>query len=356
MKEETSVLNLCPREPNEISIVMSCDDNYAMYTSVAIQSIIEHTIVGHYTIYILNEGLTENTQDDLLSMATNRVHIKCINVKKYIQQYPRELFYTHSHYSMAIYYRLFISDIFKQFKKVIYCDVDAVFCTDPAWLYKQDLEGKLIAAVKDPGIVYEISRGSTYFAKELQLKNPYNYFQSGILLFNIPFMLQFDFTHKCFEVLKKLKTPKLPDQDVMNIVCEERVLFLDASWNVLSNMLHWYPDFAQKVPQSVFTAYVHALQNPNFLHFGGKDKPWIDICLPKAKTWWQYAKKTPFYEQILAKFLDILDQKKRNYPGLYRQYIRCRFLEKITWGKRRLHYQEKTVRLLKQLRHIEPFL
>ena len=116
--DDSKTPQITPRVEDEISIVMSCDDDYAMYAAVTIQSVLSHAISGNYTVYILGENLSEYAKNNLLDMATDHVHINYVDVKQYMAQYPTELFYTDSHYSLAIYYRLFIPSIFQHFKKV----------------------------------------------------------------------------------------------------------------------------------------------------------------------------------------------------------------------------------------------
>ena len=43
---------------------------------------------------------------------------------------------------------------------------------------------------------------------------------------------------------------------------------------------------------------VNAADNPTVVHC--VNKPWKSLNAPLAKTWWEYAKKSDFYDQIVA--------------------------------------------------------
>ncbi len=347
MSKQTVVEELKPRTQDEISIVMSCDDNYAPYLATTLQSIIDNAKQENYTVYILVEKLSKDIERNLLKMATEKVHVRHINVKNQIEQYSADLFFTHWYFSIAIYYRLFIPYIFKYFKKVIYCDCDAIFMVDPADLYQEDIIGKLMAGVVDFGVFNLIHKKDTYYTDILKLKNPANYINSGLLIFNIPDLLSYHFTEKCMECLQRLKNPKFPDQDIINVVCEDKIAFLDFSWNMLG-YLGIEADLY--IPKDKMAEYKQGLENPKFMHFAGRAKPWNDLDILYANVWWKYARKTPLYEQMRKMFFDRFSRNSSRF-----NYIRCSILFYLTWGKRKQHYMDKKHHLKRCLEKFKHF-
>ena len=47
--------------------------------------------------------------------------------------------------------------------------------------------------------------------------------------------------------------------------------------------------------------YLKAYNSPKILHYCGHEKPWTHPHYTKSYIWWEYARKTPFYEQIIYK-------------------------------------------------------
>jgi len=351
-----------PRVPNEVPVIMSCDENYAPYLGVTINSLIHHASADKaYTVYILDDGLSAELKHRLSKLETENTKIRYVDINAYMNQYPQEFFYTCAHFSVATWYRLFIPLIFSHFNKIIYCDCDAVFLADPAELCQVNLEDNLIGAIRDTEVIREILSGDTYFSAELKLKNPMNYFQAGLLLFNIPQMLKDHFTQQCLEALARVKMPRYVDQDIMNMVCEGKVHFLESAWNVENHLPIWnsFAQLADTLPYNVYREYYKTVRRAKYLHFTGAVKPWQQAGSFQADIWWQYARQTPFYETILQRMVplapkeDIATIKEvLRYRKLYMSYLRCRVLANFTWGNKRKHYIRKKHVLHERVRRV----
>lgn len=348
-------VSLRPRTPDEISIVMSCDDKYAPYLGVTLQSLAVHASKQkNYTVYILDEGLQAETKRKLNLLSNTQVCIRYVDVRQYIKHYPADLFYTCNHFSQATWYRIFIPGIFKHFERVVYCDCDAVFLQDPSLLWQIDLKDNLIGAVHDTEVIRAIKSGDTYFADTLALHSPLDYFQCGMLLCNIAQMKKEHFTEKCLAALQQVKTPRYVDQDIMNMVCEGKVYFLEAVWNVENHLYiyHSRASLLQDLPYQYYQTYQNAVYRANYLHFSGECKPWQAPDSFQADVWWHYARQTPFYEEILYKNKSVVRAPltTAEYWVLYLTYARCRLLSHITWGTRKQHYKQKKNALHTQVR------
>ena len=295
-----------PYNNKAISIVFSSDENYFPYLGVCIKSLIEHCNENNeYGIYILDSGISQNKKQRIKSLETHNVKIFFVNVLPYLNKYDNDLFYIYGHFSLSIYFRFFIPDIFSNFKTIIYCDCDAIFLKDPALLNNIELGNNLLGVVQDTEIVrqlcYKENNFEEYSQKVLRLKNPYNYFNSGLLLMNIPELIKFDFVNKCINCLKRIKKPKYPDQCIINSVCKDRVKFIDYKWNVMNHIAIFHKLETLKLPGNLKNEYMKSLNEPYFLHFTGFLKPWHDPSTINADSFWKYAKMTPFYEEIIYK-------------------------------------------------------
>ncbi|MCS5931203.1 hypothetical protein LNQ03_01800 [Klebsiella pneumoniae subsp. pneumoniae] len=70
-----------------------------------------------------------------------------------------------------------------------------------------------------------------YLQKTLNMNNPDEYFQAGIIVFNVTQMVEENTFAELMRVLKAKKYWFL-DQDIMNKVFYSRVTFLPLEWNV----------------------------------------------------------------------------------------------------------------------------
>ncbi|MDR1891114.1 MAG: hypothetical protein LBQ23_02955, partial [Puniceicoccales bacterium] len=90
-----------------------------------------------------------------------------------------------------------------------------------------------------------------------------------------------------------------------------------------------------------------ACSDPVVVHFAGF-KPWQDPSTIFADKWWELCRVTPFYEEILYKCIlknVIVTQRKRSKLN----YCRCKALSKLTFGKKRAHYERKGAEIKKVL-------
>ncbi|NUD83769.1 glycosyl transferase, partial [Escherichia coli] len=109
--------------------------------------------------------------------------------------------HTRAHFSASTYARLFIPQLFREYKKVVFIDSDTVVKADLATLLDVEIGTNLVAAVKD--IVMEgfvkfgtmsesddgIMPAEQYLKKTLGMTNPDEYFQAGIIVFNVEQMV-----------------------------------------------------------------------------------------------------------------------------------------------------------------------
>lgn len=320
-------LNLKPRLDNEISVVFSADNNYLPYLGVAIQSLIEHSSKdNNYTLYILSEGLLEELKEKLSSLETENIKIQYVDIRAFFENLSDSMFYIHHHFSKAVYYRFFVPEIFSNFKKITYCDCDAVFLEDVANLYNIEIGENLIGAVFDTGARCNLYIGNdeNYFSGTLGLKKPFNYVNTGVCIFNIAKCLEFNFTQKCLEKLKEIGKPRCVDQCIINIICEDKIKLIDMSWNVQNQIIMFYYKLKQVLPQEEYSTYLDNIKNPKFLHYTGCIKPWNCLGSYNAKYFWKYAIKTPFFGEIFTKNLGAIIMTPSS-PYLYKNYLQMIF-------------------------------
>lgn len=292
---------------NNIPIIFSCSNLYSRYCSVSIVSILENSDKNfNFDINILETNLSDDIKIKLktLEQKYKNLSIRFINLKKPLDKFF-ELFYTNGQISKESYYRFFISEIFKNYDKVIYLDSDTIVNSDIVQLYNINLKNNLIAGTNDVSVLnwcitkykrhdfpYSCDR---YFNDILKI-NPVDYIQAGVLLMNISLLNNFNFTEKCILKLKEIKTPWFIDQDIINIICNGKILYLDICWNYglhIKNVEEY-----KEIPTRLYKNIINQRNSIKILHMTG---PKCDAYPHNefSEIFWKNARYSPFYEILL---------------------------------------------------------
>ncbi len=199
------------------------------------------------------------------------------------------------------YYRFLIPWILRETEKVIYLDADTVVCRDLAQMYDTDLKDCLLGAAPEIDLIgqYHGANPDTrqYCDRVLRLADTDQYFQAGVLLWNTAAWRAHVDLRQLFEMAEQGNF-RYSDQDILNIVCQGRVKRLGMEWNVLSansvrNRVLSY------VPEKLLDAYKQARRRPAIIHYAGGGKPWKEPDGDFAQQFWEAARGTPYYEQLL---------------------------------------------------------
>jgi len=292
-----------------IGIVMAANNYYVPYISSLLHSLAAHSSEKYtYDINIFHRDITSESMQLLIGEFADRknIHIRFYDISSRYEEYKN--LFTRGHFAIETYFRLFIQDIMTSYKKVLYLDGDMVINADVAELYETDIKGYLLAACPDPDTAglyngFEPQK-KDYMDNVLKIKKPYEYFQAGVILFNL------DEMRRTLDVNSLLKFAasyewELLDQDVLNFIAQGKTKLVDMSWNV---MYDWRRIRLKKIvalaPISLYDAYVKARQNPKIVHYAGPEKPWHEPEGDFATLYWQAARRSIFYEQIIARMGD----------------------------------------------------
>lgn len=293
---------------NNIAIALAANDYFVPYTATLLQSLLENSSdIYSYDILILNQNITEQNKlllKNIFEQHTN-FSLRFVDPSGLIYNYN---FYTHGHFSMETYYRLVLPELFPAYEKMLYLDSDMIIQADVAELYREDVGGYLLAASHDAdtaGLYNGYEEGKKYYTDHiLKLKEPYQYFQAGVLLINLD---EFRKHFTTEEILKFTVSQKweLLDQDVLNKLCEGRVKYIDMAWNVMVD----YGGIRQKeiislAPKWLNDMYLNARKEPKIIHYAGPEKPWFEPEMDQGNIFWQYARKTSFAEIIVARMVE----------------------------------------------------
>ena len=198
---------------------------------------------------------------------------------------------TSGHITAATYYRLAIPQLFPQYDKAIYADIDMIFQQDLSELYETSLQnGELVAAVLDLSI-----DGKQYFRSPLPAKvgkSEMDYFNAGFLVMNLKQMRKESIMEAFNEHISIQYDQN--DQDILNIVCNGRVQFLPSKYNFQANHFMNYM-WGRKESGIPFGD----LFKKATLHYTWKHKPWSSLECVAYDTWWHYYKMSPFFDSVV---------------------------------------------------------
>ena len=283
------------------AICLACGQNYIDYTYITVHSIAEHLAEGqHCEVVILCTGVADYKKKFFNELARPNLSIRFYSMDELAETFGLYDFFTSAHITLSAYFRFFIPQLFSEYDRVLYLDGDIIVQTNAMDIFEEELGDSLLGVVRDTGLHNMLDIMESYTAETLHL-DWHDYFNAGVLLYNIPRCLEFRLQEKCFEAQKQIKSPILHDQDILNTVTRGNTFFLSVRWNFETR--HYTPlelkKFQQHRPQ-LYEEYLDAAREPAFLHYAGGDKVWSQPSLPFAELWWDYARRSPFYEKFMA--------------------------------------------------------
>lgn len=275
-----------------VPVAFAMNDQYSPYAGVAIQSILNHaTEEDFYRFYVLYSSLSDSHIRKLKSMSCKQGTVTCVCVAELAEE-KNVCFYERAYFTQEMYYRFLIPELFPFYETVIYLDCDLVVTSNLAELLLVDLGNNLLAGVDAPSVKESTER----LRKDIDVQSVH-YINSGVLVMNVQQWNRERVAEKCLKILAEIPHDKLlyPDQDILNIVCEGRILLLEPHWNFCWHMMYGSPEMIER------TREIRERVGDNFkiLHFSSSTKPWSRPELPYSCYFWDVAKDTPFIDEII---------------------------------------------------------
>lgn len=279
-----------------IPIVFATDSNYAPFAATVIKAICDHKSNNHfYSIYILyDDTLTYSMYELLNSIEGEGISVRPIDVSSCVEG---ESLYLSGHYSMQMYYRWLIPELFKHYDKILYLDCDLGIQGDVARLYETDIGDAYV------GMVNNTVRTSFRNYVEDILDLPVDeYYNSGVILFNNKAYINNNVKERCIEYINRNRDLLCPDQDAINVICKGNIYRLPDEWN-----FQWH-HMIPGVETGGFTSdykmrYERVLKKgPKIIHYTSYKKPWDEPELKLADIFWKYFKQIPLYDKLMRRF------------------------------------------------------
>ena len=305
--QRTIVHNTAIREP--MFLCFASDDNYAKPMGVAIASILSNKHPGdNIHIYVLENNISDENRENIFrlqSIAPFTIEYVQIDERQF-ESFPLR---GSKHFSFVTWYRLVLPSVLKDVEKLLYLDCDIVVNTSLYPLYTTDMKDEYICGVIDFLVKENCTR--------LQLER---YVNAGVLMVNLEKMRQDGTQAKFFSYVKNNSKKILwNDQDVLNVVCNDGLKYVDSHWNVQVSGFDGYGiDEFQTIGSH---AYV--------MHFISEKKPWEGKYSKWDKYYYKYVRLTPWRKDINRYYVSIV-------MNVVRQVLKWAFsIEKVDKGKRK---------------------
>ena len=268
-----------------IPIFFTLDDAYAPWLGIAINSIVRNADPHRrYCIVVLHEGLSaEHVRRVKHIVAGTPFEVRFVPMDGKIEGIHDRMGnrLRADYFTLTIFFRLFIPEMFPEWDKGIYLDSDVVVPGDISQLYDFDLGENLIGACRDLSIV-DIPPFVDYVDNAVGVGID-NYVNSGILLMNMKALREAGLERRFLELHDAYQFDSVaPDQDYLNVLCHGKILYLPNEWDTMP---------AKDVPED---------PSPKLIHYNLFMKPWCYDDIPYASYFWEYAATSGFEQDARA--------------------------------------------------------
>jgi len=232
------------KKNNNISIVTITDNHYVVLLAALLKSLeINHKTDEIIDVYLVGDNLSITNQNMLKESITSSIINIIFHDKSEVIPAGITLPVDRSSYPLNIYFRLFIPFFLpKDVVKVIYLDVDMLVLEDISLLWDMDLQGNIVAAVRDPINIVSNPWGGIKNYSDFNMDQNAAYFNTGLLLIDKVKWINFDVTSKVLSCIRSNKAyANFPDQYGLNIILYQKWLEISPLWNCFSHLTYDKP-------------------------------------------------------------------------------------------------------------------
>ncbi len=196
------------------------------------------------------------------------------------------------YYSKTTYYRIFIAEMFPQYTRAIYIDSDTVVQGDISELYDTDIGDAYVGACHEQ-VMVQVEEYGSYVEKVMEI-NRKAFFNAGLLLINCDQFRQHKVMEKFIRLLQTYNFVVTQDEDYLNVICKDRVFWLDQRWNT-----------------EIFGSIPYPIEQAHVLHYIMTNKPWHYHDCRNGDIFWHYAEGTSVYEETSTILRTYTDEERQ---------------------------------------------
>lgn len=245
-----------------------CDDNYAKYAMVCIQSILNTNRKSFNHIFLISDYISEDniTLFNKITEGVTNSKIEIIIIDdSSISKLP---IYRWTKYA---WYRILIPNLLpKHIEKVLYLDCDTLVLDDLYYLFNFGMDGIAVGGVLDP----QTSSNDTFSRCKYDFEK--GYICSGVLMMNLNYWRGSSLSEKIIEyAIENEDNIEFPDQDCINILCQDIKALFPLKYGFMDVFVE--NEFFCKNELKV--QLIEALATPAIVHYAGC-VPWIRESRP----------------------------------------------------------------------------
>ena len=280
-----------------IPIFYACDERFLKYCVVSLQSLMENASAeNRYRVYILHTDISADTQREMRLRIRPNFELVFEDVSAYLHSIAHK-FPLRDYYSKTTYFRLFIADMHPEYDKAIYIDADTIVQGDLGELFRIDLGDNYLGACHEQAMVQVEEYGE--YVENCVGVSRYGFFNAGLLLINCEAFRSHLLLYRFINELHTYDFVVTQDEDYLNLIAKDRVLFLDQRWNT-----------------EIFGEIPYPIEEAKVLHFIMFNKPWHYPECPHGDIFFRYAKETPVYGALLSELSAYsAEDRKRDIRG-----------------------------------------
>lgn len=285
---------------NTIHITFGIDKNYVRPMGVFMTSILENNENVNFHVFA-NE--IEIADQNRLDKTMAKYHSCCTWYKVNPDEFKN--FPTTLNWTMAMYFRFIAGEYFyNKLPRIIYFDADMICIGKLDALWSLNMEEGAICAVKDLGLP----------PGRLQRINHHGdgYFNSGSLLIDIEKWNKKNIFQRAIKMLNENpNTFEAFDQDVLNLLYQNDVIWLGDKYNQGSNHKDEYPD------------------DTVIIHFTGTPKPWFAWYYCSGKNFWKHYSDISFWSDVPVVDIPRTTREMRLMSRTFFQ--KSQYLKSVKW-------------------------
>ena len=276
---------------NLLHIALAFDDNYAMPAGITITSIIRNNDNLNFCFHLFVDNISSLQRERFSELISDKCTIKIYYLNNNFQVNSDTLVLGYLSFMSCV--RFIIPDILeKETDKFLYIDSD-ILCLKPINnLYNTELADFVAGVIPDDSVMRNA-------IKDLYNIDSEKYFNAGVLLINTKEWVKNDISAKCMQKINDGNIYKFADQDVLNILLENKTTLLPIKYNTKIHISVSCKEEQLIAPYTVLLHYVTGYK-PWYQTFDSKLfrkyynlSPWKKINCPLAlkKSWLRHYAK-----------------------------------------------------------------
>lgn len=266
--------------PHRIPLIVAFTPSYLIPAATTLLSILQTSSASYEVVCLLSEPLDDQDRRRLEAIdgGSGRLAFRYFELSDEL-----EGAFVDPKYTAAANFRLVIADKLPEWDKAIYLDCDIIVRQDLGRLYETiDLEGYYLAGIAETSTDYQIKRMQDLGCEAGK------YINSGFLVMNLDLLRR---DHMGKKLVAFLQAPYLefPDQDALNVVCRDRILYLSPLYNGIRTFM--LPAYRETFLRYHDLELWHQIRREATIHYTG-EKPWRAYTFLFEK-WWQCYHQLP---------------------------------------------------------------